>query len=495
MNHDTMKCLLLFTFLVLSVNGQDDDDYYDYDESIKCNTCYSEEYITKFGVSECSEDTDVADDDPDPLLSKPNVKQCCSSGEFGFKCQVHANEGGHCEFNKWYCGSAGEPSVNKPKLMDFSCPEHCTSLLSDKYSTTDLDENGNLTLKSKHQNAKVEDLCVASECPNSNDFTVMPVCLCPKDLKDESQKYPEKIRRCCPDSITVYDTVQSFKKFTCVSEHNRTEGPECSTDHYKVETYTEEFEYNPEDCLALVLPENSNEDLLRPKVLHCKSPCDGKHPCLRLCNDKNDDEKAKILNDSLFSDLKLDISTEMTKAPQTERNSRSSKLLGTELETLDPSKCIGRFKLEKDSESKINLIRLSNDKKYGPKEFCLTFNETDGTIGAEILKEDIKKDIGFYDMHLWISAVMVLLILFIHYAYKNQLVKKPGLEPDRPTTMLLFFTASVFLVYVFKCCNQIRHINYDHPKVCTFLGFAQQFSILSMFSFLTSYGAEVLMLI
>ena len=80
-----------------------------------------------------------------------------------------------------------------------------------------------------------------------------------------------------------------------------------------------------------------------------------------------------MLENPLFSDLKLDISSEITKAPQTERNSRSSG--SKELETLDPSKCIGRFRLEKDSESKkINLTRLSNDKKYGPKEFCLTLH-------------------------------------------------------------------------------------------------------------------------
>ena len=125
----------------------------------------------------------------------------------------------------------------------------------------------------------------------------------------------------------------------------------------------------------------------------------------------------------------------------------------------------------------------------------MTFNEDQGIIGAEVLKEDIKKDIGYYDLLLWISAVMVLLILFIHYAYKNQLVKKPGDQPDHPTIMLLFFTVSVFMVYFLKSCNQIKDLNYDHPKLCRFLGFAQQFSILSMFSFLTSYGIEVLLLI
>ena len=142
MNHDTMKCLLLLTFLVLSVNAQDDYDYYDYDESIKCNTCYSDEYVTKFGVSECSEDTDVADDDPDPLLSKPNVKQCCSSGDFGFKCQVHDSK--DCEFSKWYCGSPGEQVVTKSvyifvdALIDllFSIERDDVTLSSPAYSSS-----------------------------------------------------------------------------------------------------------------------------------------------------------------------------------------------------------------------------------------------------------------------------------------------------------------------------------------------------------------------
>ena len=258
-----------------------------------------------------------------------------------------------------------------------------------------------------------------------------------------------------------------------------------------------DYLYEPDDdvCLAFVLPQKSDFPIIQPFILHCKSPCDGEHPCLRLCNDKNDTVRAEMLEDSLFSELGVN-RTEMSKAPQTEQKSRNSQKNGKKLETLNQSKCIGRFRLEKDSDSKeINLIRSSNERKYGPKEFCLTFNEDQGSVGAEVLKEDIKKDIGYYDLLLWISAVMVLLILFIHYAYKNQLVKKPGNQPDHPTIMLLFFTVSVFMVYFLKSCNQIKDLNYDHPKLCRFLGFAQQFSILSMFSFLTSYGIEVLLLI
>ena len=490
-----MKWLLLFTLLVVIANASEDcDDYDDYDETFKCNKCYSEEYTDKFGLTEC-EETVIEE----TLSKEDKVKPwpCCSSGEFGFKCESEK-----CESNKWYCGSGGSTAVNT--TMNFSCPDHCTTKLTDQYCTTDLDKDGKLVLK--HENAKVEDYCVAPQCPNSNGPTVMPVCLCPEDLKVESQKYDAEIPRCCnEDSITAYDTQQaSFDKYTCVSEQNKTDGnfSPCQTAHFlPPKQMTDNFKYVPDDdvvCLAFVLPESKySPTIIQPKILRCKSPCDGEHPCLRLCNDKNDTVRAKMLEDSLFSELtSLNIKTEMSKAPQPEQKSRNSQKNGKKLETLNQSKCIGRFRLEKDSDSKeINLIRSSNERKYGPKEFCLTFNEDQGIIGAEVLKEDIKKDIGYYDLLLWISAVMVLLILFIHYAYKNQLVKKPGDQPDHPTIMLLFFTVSVFMVYFLKSCNQIKDLNYDHPKLCRFLGFAQQFSILSMFSFLTSYGIEVLLLI
>ena len=184
------------------------------------------------------------------------------------------------------------------------------------------------------------------------------------------------------------------------------------------------------------------------------------------------------------------------------------------METLKLTKCNGRFNLTLDPKTSVpTLIRESNGKPYKSSEFCLKFTD-DQSVEAEVLKEGMKTDFAYYDLLLWISAVMVLIILFIHHAYQKKLVYVPvstsdddtkvqrmeqqerkGKQTEQLTFILMFLTGSIFLVYLLKACNQIHGLSFKYPKVCTVLGLAQQFSILLMFSLLTSYGTAVTLLI
>ena len=546
-NHYKMKWQILLSFLLVIAwfkycecedSHEDYNNYhYDYDygeekeedseESLKCSKCYHQDYISKYDAPTCRTSTESLPENHEKIIVSEVNKPCCAPGEFAYQCKNQGN----CKENyyNWYCGT---DDTFIEKNISITCPDYCTFITDSPYNLTDLDSNG--ALKPKNDDTRISDFCIASQCPgdpNAGPY-VIPVCLCPTDQAFEKAKKRdyESIPRCCDGDRTIAKWPSEIKPIPlikCVSSTHHSSNS-CEHDHYKeikevgfevIDDSTvglKKYQNNdysskvlvttPIDdvCLATILPRyksDAADSFLNSVVLYCPPL---KETSLRLCNTPNNFiDYSKILLDNFH----VDISTgNMAKVPHKEQDSRNKG--DKKLETLKLTKCNGRFNLKLDPKTSVpTLIRESNGKSYKSSEFCLKFTD-DESVEAEVLKEGMKTDFAYYDLLLWISAVMVLIILFIHYVYKKKLVyhaedqsalqrmkRQEKEKKKRPTNLLTILAGSVFLLYFVKACNQINGLNLDHPKACTFLGLAQQFFIFTTFSLLTTFGAEVTLLI
>ena len=224
------------------------------------------------------------------------VETCCSEHGYTFHDQCEERD----TANKLVCGHAHrDPTLISSVLP---CPKHCTrmsNVLAHKVSIEE--DTGKATLIDPPQalrNAKIDSYCAAYMCHFGEEprkwgvgFELI-VCPNPEDLKSLDAKVDSPLRRCCPNSLYAHHDSASI---SCPLSPEDP-GVTCPFNEYEVthtnfEVQGNEIAYGFKKDKRIKM---TNEHYcigstwrgghLFNALFTCKEPCDGRKPCLRICD-------------------------------------------------------------------------------------------------------------------------------------------------------------------------------------------------------------------